>query len=349
MIKIGGVASAKWWKWGAFRQIIMAIALLAPSPHAFANALPPFEDIRAVDTDMARIGQRLTIANASLCDRQEPSLGLLLHTPDQYARSVRAAAIQHFRFDGPIGIEAVIEGSPAAAAGIQADDALMGVGHIRFTRTTPDAEATTAALADAARQITALPVDRPVTLHLRRGGHDQERIVVPVPACRTRFEVVLGPDFLAQADGEVVQIGSRFFADYPDWVAAPIAHELAHNILRHRERLEAKGVDYGLLSGMGRNVRYFRQTELEADILSVSLLANAGFDPAIALRFWRSFGPVHDGGIRSRSHPAWKDRVRVIEHAIANLEPGRPHWPSILAARNRPLDGNWQALLENSP
>src|SRR3546814_10543788 len=67
--------------------------------------------------------------------------------------------------------------------------------------------------------------------------------------------------------------------DYPQWVAAPIAHELAHNILRHRERLEAKGVNYGLLSGIGRNVGYFRQTELEADILSVSLLANANYDP----------------------------------------------------------------------
>src|SRR3546814_4514002 len=95
------------------------------------------------------------------------------------------------------------------------------------------------------------------------------------------------------ADGERVQIGSRFLADYPQWVAAPIAHELAHNILRHRERLEEKGVSYGLLSGIGRNVGYFRQTELEADILSVSLLANANYDPHIALSFWRAYGPAH--------------------------------------------------------
>lgn len=347
MVKVGGVASAKCWKWEAFRQMIMAIALIAPGSLASADALPPFEAIRAVDTEMARIGQRLAIANTSLCDRQEPGLGLLLHTPDQYARSVRAAAIHHFRFDGPLGVEAVIKDSPAAAAGIRADDALIGVGPIRFTRTTADTEATTAPLADAARQIMDLPVDHSLTLHLRRDGHDQERVVRPVVACRTRFEVVLGPDFLAQADGEVVQIGSRFFADYPAWVAAPIAHELAHNILRHRERLEAKGVDYGLLSGVGRNVGYFRQTELEADILSVSLLANAGYDPAIALLFWRAFGPAHDGGIRSRSHPAWKDRVRVIEQAIADLGSERPHRPPVVAARNKPLDGNWRSLLEN--
>ncbi|EQB02057.1 hypothetical protein V475_21535 [Sphingobium baderi LL03] len=326
----------------------MSIVLIMPGSLASASDLaPPFEAIRAVDTEMAHIGQRLAIANASLCDRQEPGLGLLLHTPDQYARSIRAAAVDHFRFDGPLGIEAVIEGSPAAAAGVRADDTLMGIGPIRFMSADPEVKATTATLADAARQIMALPADRPLILHLRRGGRDQELVVTPVPACRTRFEIVFGSDFLAQADGEVVQIGSRFFADYPDLVMVPIAHELAHNILQHRERLEARGVGYGLLSGIGRNVGYFRQAELEADILSIPLLANAGFDPAIALLFWRRFGPDHDGGLRSRSHPTWKDRVAAIEHAIADLGPERPHRPAILGARTRPLDGNWRSLLED--
>src|SRR3546814_7205538 len=75
------------------------------------------------------------------------------------------------------------------------------------------------------RAIMALPPARPLTLHLRRDGVDHNRSVIPIPACRSRFEVVLGNSFLAQADGELVQIGSRFLADYPQWVAAPIAHE----------------------------------------------------------------------------------------------------------------------------
>src|SRR3546814_15943967 len=100
-------------------------------------------------------------------------------------------------------------------------------------------------------------------------------------------------------------IGSRFLADYPQWVAAPIAHELAHNILRHRERLEENGVSYGLLSGIGRNVVYFRQPELEAAFLSVSLLATPYYDPHIRLTFWRPYGPAHGPRIfHSRTHPA---------------------------------------------
>src|SRR3546814_9277782 len=96
------------------------------------------------------------------------------------------------------------------------------------------------------------------------------------------------------------------------------------DLLRHRERLEAKGVNYGLLSGIGRNVGYFRQTELEADILSVSLLANANYDPHIALAFWHVYGPAHDSNIfNSRTHPGWEPRVAVITRAIAQLGPER--------------------------
>src|SRR3546814_19323612 len=75
---------------------------------------------------------RLATANAPLCDRQEPGLGLLLHTPDQYARDVRGEAIRHFRFAGLVGVEAVLPGSPAATAGVRSDDTLLGIGAVRF-------------------------------------------------------------------------------------------------------------------------------------------------------------------------------------------------------------------------
>lgn len=296
---------------------------------------------------MARIGYRLATANAPLCERLEPGLGLFLHTPGQYSRDVRDEANRYFRFGGPVGVEAVIEQSPAAIAGIHADDTVLSIGAARFAPADPGAEASTAPLIRIAAQIAALDPDQPIEVRGRRDEADWVRTVDPVPACRTRFEVAIGSEFTAKADGEMVQIGSRFFEEYAeDQVAAVIAHELAHNILRHRERLEARGVSYGLLSGFGRNVRYFRQTELEADILSVSLLANAGYDPASAVRFWRAFGPEHAGGILlSRSHPAWRDRLATIEQAIAAIGPGRPARPDMLAKREQLLDGDWQSLL----
>ena len=346
MAKHSRIATIKSQKKGGAFLLLGAAAMLVMGASVSAQETPDFEAIRSVEADIAAVGYRLAAANAPLCDRQEPGLGLLLHTPDQYARDVRGAAIRHFRFAGPVGVEALLPESPAAAAGVRRDDTLLGIGAMRFRPADPQAKAGTAALIDATRAVMALPPDRPLTLWLRREGVDLDRIVIPVPACLSRFEVVLGNSFLAQADGELVQIGSRFLADYPQWVAAPIAHELAHNILRHRERLEAKGVSYGLLSGIGRNVGYFRQTELEADILSVTLLANANYDPHIALAFWRAYGPAHVSSIfNSRTHPGWETRVAAITRAIAQLGPERPHRPTLLDARDRPLDGDWQSLL----
>src|SRR3546814_12153030 len=80
--------------------------------------------------------------------------------------------------------------------------------------------------------------------------------------------------------------------------------------------------------------------------LSVSLLANANYDPHIALSFWRAYGPAHGSSIfNSRTHPDWKTRVAVITRAIAQLGPERPHRPALLDARERPLDGDWPSLL----
>lgn len=330
---------------------LAAIILLGAAPSPVDAAESPFEAIRETDATLARIGFRLATANAALCDRLEPGLGLVLHTPSQYARSKRDDAERHFRFDGPVGVEAVIAASPAARAGIQPDDSLSVIGAEHFAAADPQAEASTAALIDITARLSALPPSTPLTILGHRAGVPFEIEVQPVPACHSRFEVAIGMGFDAQADGDLVQISSRFLETYPeDQLAAVVAHELSHNILRHRERLEARGVSFGMLSGLGANVRYFRQTELQADILSVALLANAGYDPRAAIRFWRNFGPKHAGGIlRSRSHPAWRDRIATLENAIARLGPERPARPAILESREQPLDGNWQSLIAKAP
>src|SRR3546814_7484402 len=100
-----------------------------------AQETPDFEAIRSVDTDIAAIGYRLATANAPLCVRQESGLGLLLHTPDQYARDVRCSAICHFRFAWPVGVEAVLPGSSAASAVVRSYDTLLGIGSVDRTST----------------------------------------------------------------------------------------------------------------------------------------------------------------------------------------------------------------------
>ncbi|MCJ2180448.1 M48 family metallopeptidase [Novosphingobium album (ex Hu et al. 2023)] len=326
---------------------LLALAVAATASPAGAADDETFEAVRAADTVIARIGYRLAIANAPLCDSLEPGLGLVLQTPEQYDTGLREDAVRHFHMDGAIGVEAVLPGSPAAAAGIEADDVLVSAGSARFNPSAPDAAATTQGLIRASALIAALPAGTPIEIHGRRNSQDYVRMVDPVPACRTRFEMLISNGYTAQSDGEMVQVSSRFFQEYPeDQLAALLAHEFAHNILHHRERMEEMGLSFGMLSGFGRNVRYFRETELQADILSVSLLANAGYDPEAIVRFWQAFGPSHASSILlDRSHPAWKDRVATVEKAIADLGHTRPSRPPVLASRDKPLQGDWQALL----
>jgi len=192
-------------------------------------------------------------------------------------------------------------------------------------------------------------MNTPIVVEALREGKPVRVTIDSVPICRSRFELRLANDFRASADGSMVQISSAFLETYSaQQVAAAVAHELSHNILRHRDRLEVRGVSFGMLSGFGANVKYFRQTEIQADLLSVYLLTNAGYDPNVSIAFWKAFGPSKAGGIfRTRSHPHWRDRVRTLSAEIGKIptHPERPIIPSLIAQRDQPLDGDWQSLL----
>lgn len=328
--------------------LLLASILSFAAPGALAADDPRFEAIRRADMRLAAIGWRLAIANATLCDRLEPGIGIQLHTLDQFDSSIRDAAVRHFGFATPVAVEGVVANSPAERAGLKADDSLVRVGTVDIAGL-PGRPGTTERLVAAQLAIAALPIDSPIEVDVLRAGAPIHATLQPVRACKSRFELELGGGYTASADGTMVQIGSGFLDAYSEeQFAAAVAHEFSHNILHHRDRLEARGVDFGLLAGFGGNVKYFRQTEIQADLLSVYLLANADYPARAAVDFWRRFGPSKAGGIlRSRSHPAWRDRVATLEAEVAKIEPlsARPLVPALIAERGKPLDGDWQSLL----
>lgn len=327
------------------RPMLLALLLVAAAPPQGGGVLPALRD---ADMQLATIGYRLATANAALCDRLEPATGLQLHTLDQYPAAMQPELRRVFGFASTVGVEGVVAGSPAEAAGIRANDSLTRLAAEAVPAQRPEGEPNTRRLVALHAMLADLPPAAPIAVEGLRAGEALQASIRPVPACRTRFELREANDFDAQADGTMVQLSTRFLAEYSDEeVAAVVAHEFAHNILRHRARLEARGVSWGLLSGFGRNLKYFRQTEIEADLLSVYLLANAGYDPRAAVRFWEKFGPRSPAGIfRSRSHPPWRERVGTLEREAAKAAAGtRPVVPALLQARDRPLDGEWQALV----
>lgn len=326
--------------------IIGPVSAMAPATPPAAESPPPkafFEALRAADLRLATIGYRLTSANVALCDRRQLQLGMPIHALNQYGTDARPNAMAVFGFETLIAVEAVVPGGPAARAGIAAGDSIVALGDRKLPAIGAAQGTETPADRDAAEAIVAaLPTGRPVPVMLLRGGKPLTVAVPAEPGCRSRFEILLGSGLGASADGAVVQIGERFFEGYSDAeIAVVVAHELAHNILRHRDRLDAAKVSRGLTAELGRNGRLIRQTEDEADRLGVYLLANAGYDPRSAPQFWRTKGGNVDGGLfRSRTHASSKSRATALDALVAEIgdNPARPVVPtSLLASRDQPL------------
>ena len=319
-----------------------ALAVAAPLPAApAADNVATLTALRDADARLAGIAYRLTTGNVALCRSRAPTPGWAIHALGQYEAGMREAARQVFAFEAPVSVELVVPGSPAARAGLIANDALLSVDGAAFDQRAPDASADSAERDAAAALIARQSPTAPLVLLVEHAGQRREVTVAPSPGCRSRFELLLGPDLTAQSDGDIVQIGVRFLERYgDDDIAVIVAHELAHTILEHRRRLEAVGVSKGLFADFGRNGRLNRRAEDEADQLSVALLRNAGYDPRAAVRFWQGAGSKIDGGLfRSRTHGSAKARARAIEaaiDAIPNNAP-MPYIPPLLATRDQPF------------
>jgi hypothetical protein len=127
----------------------------------------------------------------------------------------------------------------------------------------------------------------------------------------------------AGADGVSVRVTEglmAFTADDEGQLAAVVAHEMSHNLLGHRQRLAATG----------NSNKQILETEIEADRLSVWLMANAGYDTQAALHFMERYGRRTDLGIFSAgTHLRWKNRQKVMQREIALIKQ--------TVAENRPL------------
>jgi hypothetical protein len=325
------------------RPIILPMFLLGAAPIPREAAPPPafFEALRTADLRLATIAYRLTTANAVLCDRLQPAFGMPIQALTQYGADARPNATAVFGFESVVSIEAVVVGGPAARAGVHAGDSVVAIDG-RAQPTLARMSGIGPVDRDAAEaQISGGAPRAPVVFSLLRDGRRREVTVTPVPGCRSRFEILLGSGLDASADGAIVQIGEGFFQGYDDAeIAVIVAHELAHNILRHRARLDAAKVNRGLFAELGRNGRLIRETENDADRLGVYLLANAGYDPMAAPAFWRAKGGDIDGGLfRSRTHASSKARADALEPVAREIAATtkRPIVPAILATRDVPL------------
>ncbi|SEH19501.1 hypothetical protein SAMN05428974_3494 [Sphingopyxis sp. YR583] len=309
-------------------------SMTAPVVAAAPAEQSPYAALAAIEARVATIGFRLTTANADWCPVRQPQFGWIWGDPRLYTADQRAEALAAYGAGDGVHafIAALAPHSPAASAGMRVGTSITGIAGAPV----PDGagDHPFARITAIEGDMAARPLDTAIALHVG-AGHIVH--VTPVAGCVSDFRVEANEKPGAVADGRMVLVnqGLADFAADDEELAAAIAHELAHNILRHRARLDAAGVDRGLGKQFGRNARLFKQTEIEADRLSVWLLAGAGYDPASAARFWTRFGqrkgrPLFQAG----THPPWRERVAILEAEAAAVAAaratGRPLRPPLI-------------------
>ena len=278
--------------------------------------------MRALDRRVASIGHSLATSAIDLCGHREWLPGFAIHALSQYGGDYRETAARTFGLDASApNVLALAADGPAERAGLAPDDRLLAADG----RPLPVAdEAESGAFGPVERMMETLEEafsDGAAELAIERADQPLTVRVEAEEGCLTRFQLIPSAELNARADGRYVQITTAI-GDYVQddaELAAIIAHELAHNILRHKDRLDGAEVKRGFLSNFGRNARLIRETETEADRLSIYLLDRAGYDPEAAVRFWTRFGPRGIGLFNSPTHPGWRSRVELFREEIDSI------------------------------
>lgn len=310
-------------------SLLAALLLLAGQAAAAPAGALAAEDslaaMRALDLRVAVIGHRLAVASLDWCADRTWLSGFVIHDLSQYGADFRPAAIRAFGLDAGPGVLAVVPGGPADRAGLRADDILLAFDGRPVPRGTPGRSGSFEQMERILVALDEAFADGRAALAVRRGGERLAVTVEAVQGCATRFQLVPGGRMNARADGVYVQTTTALaqYAEDEGELAAVLAHEFAHNLLGHRVRLNQAGVQRGVMANFGNNARRIRETEVEADRLSVYLMERAGYDPQAAVRFWSRFGRRGFNFLGSPTHPNWRLRVQSFETEIARIRAAR--------------------------
>ena len=256
---------------------------------------------------LLRVGSRLLVANAQLCQRQSPFVGLITVSRadlreafrgHEYWAPLQEVLMRRYEIGDSVKVLYVLPDSPAARSGVLSGDVLWSA--------VPPAEELVTESSDKSNQ--------PLRFQIGRIGEVRTVDVDYVSQCAYSFQRVRSDDIAARSEGTRIYVTTgmlRFAADDDD-LATILGHELAHHILEYLEKY-----------GTPRTTETRLRDEREADHLGVYLAARAGFDISGTAAFWRRWARTNPEMISDRwseVHPSTAERVVRLEVAVAEVQ-----------------------------
>lgn len=294
--------------------MLASLLLAAAAPAASAPEIAAYRALVEQDLRLATVGYRLAAANAKFCDKKARNPGWVLHDVLQYpdADAARAA----FDFRRPVSVAALVKDGPAKRAGVASGDGLGSRNSVVWDWSGSKTGRASAERMEAVKAELADIWNRQETIEFGLTGVQGTKTVSlnPPEICASDFWVDAKSGLDAGADGNRVRVtlGMMIYTPDNDELAVVVAHEMSHNLLGHRTRLN------GMRAGKTKAIL---ATEIEADRLSVWLMANAGYDPQAAVRFWQRYGPKTGLGIFSDGrHLRWKNRIKLMQAEIELMD-----------------------------
>ena len=284
---------------------------------------------------LLRVGGPILKKSLPFCkDRKRKSIGIIYANKFNYDENFQNIAVSKLGLDDALEITYAIDSYPAAKAGFKAGDVLLSVNG----KDIPIGK-------DASKKFSKLlkkemEDNAQLSFQVARNNITESLNVVPIEVCD--YPLILTNDDVvnAFADGNNIYItqGMMDFADSENELALVVAHELAHNTMRHidAKRLNALGgfvIDMliAVLGGVDtqgmftRNfaMAYSQEFESEADYVGLYMSELSGYDITEAAYFWRRMGVKHPGSIaqnHAASHPSSPERFVSIEDTVKEIE-----------------------------
>jgi membrane-associated protease RseP (regulator of RpoE activity) len=315
-----------------FRLSLVLILIFFEHDGLFAEQIPTTADgqrllyLQHLDQRIADISWKVLSANAQLCPSRASGIGISLHDAAQYAPAYRATAIATFGFgDGLPAILAIAKSGPADMAGLRVGDRIASINgqDIAPARMKLSSKEDYAPIAEVMTRLENLSDDKTADLDVRRGQSMFRTSIRPKITCRSRVEVVPGSAINASSNGSVVQIYGKLvlWAKSDDELAIVIAHELAHNILEHNQRIDRDRIGVGLFAALGHDGQKLRDMEREADRYGLFLVARSGYDYRMAPEVWRRLSATAGlGGIWATTHPSGASREKSSRLTVAEID-----------------------------